>query len=81
MDKKSNFYDPIHFFYDPIHLISILLKIQSILLKIQSILLDLDINLIYILYILWIAYPISKSRFSNMVIKKIQSKFSIETFS
>jgi len=45
MGKKSNFHDPIHFCYDPIHLIFILLKMQSILL-------DLDINLIYILYIL-----------------------------
>jgi len=44
MDKKSIFHDPIHFCYDPIHLIFILLKIKSILL-------DLDINLIYILYI------------------------------
>jgi len=43
--KKSIFYNPIYFFYYLIHLISILLKIQSILL-------DMDINLIYILYIL-----------------------------
>jgi len=61
MDKKSNFHDPIYFCYDPIHLIFILLKIQSILL-------DMDINLIYILYILWIVYPYSKSRFSKWII-------------
>jgi len=61
MGIKSNFHDPIHFCYDPIHLIFILLKIQSILL-------DIDINLIYILYILWIVYPYSKSRFSKWII-------------
>jgi len=27
---------------------------------------DLDFNLIYILYILWIGYPFYKSRFLNM---------------
>jgi len=43
--KNPSFYSPIYFFYDIIHLISIILKIQSILL-------DMDINLIYILYIL-----------------------------
>jgi len=48
VDKKSIVYNPIYFFYDLIHLISILLKIQSL----KSILLDMDINLIYILYIL-----------------------------
>jgi len=58
MNKKSSFHNPIHFCYDPIHLIFFLLKIQSILL-------DLNINLIYILYILWIVYPYSKSRFSK----------------
>jgi len=70
MGKKSNFRDPIHFCYNPIHLIFILLKIQSILL-------DLDINLIYILYILWIVYPYSKFRFSKWIIQNIQSKFSV----
>jgi len=73
MSKKSNFHDPIHFCYDSIHLIFILLKIQSILL-------DLDINLIYILYILWIIYPYSKSRFSKWIIQNIQSKFSVYIF-
>jgi len=47
---------------------------------IQSILLDLDFNLIYILYILWIGYPFSKSRFSKWIIQNIQSKFSIYIF-
>jgi len=73
MGKISNFHDSIHFCYDPIHLIFILLKIQSILL-------DLDINLIYILYILWIVYPYSKSRFSKWIIQNIQSKFSVYIF-
>jgi len=27
---------------------------------------DLDFNQIYILYILWIEYPLSKTRFSNI---------------
>ena len=27
---------------------------------------DMDFNIIYILYILWIEYPFSKTRFSNM---------------
>jgi len=73
MDKKSDFHDQIHFCYDPIHLIFILLKIQSILL-------DLNINLIYILYILWIVYPYSKSRFSKWISHSIQSKFSVYIF-
>jgi len=37
---------------------------NSIYLK--SILMDMDFNIIYILYILWIEYPFSKTRFSNM---------------
>jgi len=73
MNKKSNFHDPIQFCYDPIHLIFILLKIQSILLY-------LDINLIYILYILWIVYPYSKSIFSKWIIQNIQSIFSVYIF-
>jgi len=54
--------------------------IQSIFAMIQSILLDLIINLIYILYILWIVYPYSKSRFSKWIIQNIQSKFSVYIF-
>jgi len=42
-EQKIQFYDPFHFIKNPIHL--------------KSILLDLDFNLIYILYILWIGYP------------------------
>jgi len=47
----------IHSIKNPIHL--------------KSILLDPDINLIYILYILWIEYPFSKSRFSKWIIQNI----------
>jgi len=65
--KKFNFYDPTYFFYDPIHSIKIPINLKFILL-------DLDINLIYILYILWIEYPFSKSRFSKWIIQNIQSK-------
>jgi len=43
-------------------------------------LLDLDINLIYILYILWIIYPYSKSRFSKWIIQNIQSKILVYIF-
>jgi len=57
--KKFIFLDPIHFCSDPIHFIK-----NSIHLK--GILMDLDFNLIYVLYILWIGYPFSKSRFSNI---------------
>jgi len=42
----------IHFIKNPIYL--------------KFILLDLDFNLIYILYILWIEYPLSESGFSKM---------------
>jgi len=57
VDKKSNFIDPIHFYSDPIHLKSNPFKIHLI---------DLDFNLIYILYILWLGYPFYISIFSNM---------------
>ena len=53
---------------------------QSIFAIIQSILLDLDINLIYILYILWIVYSYSKSRILKWIIQNIQSKFSVYIF-
>ena len=59
VDKKFNFLDPIYFCSNSIYL-------KSILLKIQFILMDLDFNLVYILYILWIGYSFSKSRFSNI---------------
>jgi len=36
--------------------------------------------MIYILYILWIEYPFSKSKFSKWIIQNIQSKFSIYIF-
>jgi len=42
--------------------------------------LDLDINLIYILYILWIVYSYSKFRYSKWIIQNIQSKFSVYIF-
>ena len=51
---------------------------NSIYLK--FILLNLDINLIYILYMLWIGYPFSKSRFSKWIIQNIQFKFSLYIF-
>jgi len=61
--KKSNFFDSIHFCYDLIHLKSNPFKIH---------LMDLDFNLIYILYILWIGYQFYKSRFSNNPKNSIQ---------
>jgi len=35
-------------------------------IQLKSILLDLDFNLIYTIYILWIGFSFAKSRFSNM---------------
>ena len=56
--KKSNFLDPIYFCSNPFNIYFIKNSIY-----IKSILLDLDLNLIYILYILRIEYLFSKLDF------------------
>jgi len=63
VNKKPDVFYPIHFYSDSIHL--------------KFILMDLDFNIIYILYILWIGYPFSKLKFLKWIIQKIQFKFSI----